>query len=111
MCIRDRGLSAKSEIRVETLCGVIVPRLEDDGTVSVDMGVPVLAPARIPFLSASDDLVQTLRIADHEIAITAVGMGNPHAVQPVSYTHLDVYKRQHQHRAGRHQVDRARDRR
>ena len=81
--VHEQGLSAKSEIRVETLCGVIVPRLEDDGTVSVDMGVPVLAPARIPFLSASDDLVQTLRIADHEIAITAVGMGNPHAVQLV----------------------------
>jgi len=81
--VHEQGLSAKREIRVETLCGVIVPRLEDDGTVSVDMGVPVLAPARIPFLSASDDLVQTLRIADHEIAITAVGMGNPHAVQLV----------------------------
>jgi len=81
--VHEQELSAKREIRVETMSGVIVPRLEDDGTVSVDMGVPILAPARIPFISASDDLLQTLRIADHEIAITAVGMGNPHAVQVV----------------------------
>ena len=82
--VHEQGLTEKREIRVETVSGVIVPRLEDDGLVSVDMGVPVLAPARIPFISASDELVQTLRIADREIAITAVGMGNPHAVQLVA---------------------------
>jgi diaminopimelate epimerase len=65
------------------MSGVIVPRLEDDGAVTVDMGLPVFAPDQIPFVSASDDLLQTLRIADDEIAITAVGMGNPHAVQLV----------------------------
>jgi diaminopimelate epimerase len=64
--------------------GVIVPRLEDDGAVTVDMGVPVFASAQIPFSAASDDLVQTLRVADEDIAITAVGMGNPHAVQLVA---------------------------
>ena len=82
--VHEQGLTEKRAIRVETVSGVIVPRLEDDGLVSVDMGVPVLAPARIPFISASDELVQTLRIADREIAITAVGMGNPHAVQLVA---------------------------
>jgi diaminopimelate epimerase len=81
--VHEQGLSAQREIRVETMSGVIVPRLEDDGMVSVDMGEPVLAPAKIPFISASSDVLQTLRIADHAIAITAVGMGNPHAVQLV----------------------------
>jgi len=81
--VHEQGLSAQREIRVETMSGVIVPRLEDDGMVSVDMGEPVLAPAKIPFISASNDVLQTLRIADHAIAITAVGMGNPHAVQLV----------------------------
>ena len=81
--VHQEGLSRKREIRVETLGGVIVPRLEDDGSVTVEMGVPVFAPAQIYFDSASDDLVQMLPVGDEEIAITAVGMGNPHAVQLV----------------------------
>ena len=47
--VRDKGLTMKREIRVETLSGVIAPRLEDDGRVTVDMGPPALEPARIPF--------------------------------------------------------------
>ena len=43
------GLTEKREIRVETAGGVIVPELEDDGHVTVDMGVPQFEPARIPF--------------------------------------------------------------
>jgi diaminopimelate epimerase len=82
--VHEQGLTAKRAIRVETISGVIVPRLEDDGTVTVDMGAPVFAPERIPFTSDNDDLVQTLRIADEAVAITAIGMGNPHAVQVVA---------------------------
>ena len=82
--VHEQGLTAKRAIRVETLSGVIVPRLEDDGTVTVDMGAPVFAPERIPFTSDNDELVQTLRIADEAVAITAIGMGNPHAVQVVA---------------------------
>ena len=82
--VHDQGLTGKREIRVETISGVIVPRLEDDGLVSVDMGVPLLAPAQVPFLGTSDEPLQTLRVGDREITITAVGMGNPHAVQVVA---------------------------
>ncbi len=92
--VHEQGLTAKREIRVETMGGVIGPRLEDDGTVTVDMGVPVFASAQIPFLAASEDLVQTLRVADEDIAITAVGMGNPHAVQLVADVDLAPVERQ-----------------
>jgi diaminopimelate epimerase len=34
----DKGLTGKREIRVETASGIIVPRLEDDGQMTVDMG-------------------------------------------------------------------------
>ena len=37
--VHDKGLTAKREITVETLGGLIAPRLEDDGEVSVDMGI------------------------------------------------------------------------
>ncbi|HMV64523.1 MAG TPA: diaminopimelate epimerase [Rhodocyclaceae bacterium] len=80
----EQGLTDKREIRVETAKGLITPRLEDDGTVTVDMGVPVLTPAEVPFVSDSDAYVQPLDVAGRTVAITAVSMGNPHAVQVVA---------------------------
>ena len=80
----DHGLTAKREITVETRAGIIAPKLEDDGSVTVDMGVPRFAPADIPFASDSDAIVQPLRVADRDIDISAVSMGNPHAVQVVA---------------------------
>lgn len=82
--VHDQGLTDKREIRVETLRGEISPRLEADGMVSVDMGVPVFAPERIPFVSTTDDLLQPLDVGGEELLITAVSMGNPHAVQIVA---------------------------
>jgi diaminopimelate epimerase len=80
----DQGLTDKREIRVETKKGIITPRLEADGNVTVDMGVPVLNPADVPFVSDSDAWVQPLDVAGTVVAITAVSMGNPHAVQVVA---------------------------
>ena len=80
----DQGLTDKREIRVETKKGIITPRLEADGNVTVDMGVPVLTPADVPFVSDSDAYVQPLDVAGTTVAITAVSMGNPHAVQVVA---------------------------
>ncbi len=80
----DQGLTDKREIRVETKKGIITPRLETDGNVTVDMGVPVLNPADVPFVSDSDAFVQPLDVAGRTVAITAVSMGNPHAVQVVA---------------------------
>ena len=84
--VRERGLTHKSDIRVETKAGIIAPRLEDDGRVTVDMGVPRLSPEDVPFESNSLDVVQPLQVSDKSFDITAVSMGNPHAVQVV----LDV---------------------
>ena len=82
--VHEQGLTETREIRVETLGGVISPRLEADGTVTVDMGVPVLEPERIPFASTSAEVVQPLEVDGGSIEITAVSMGNPHAVQVVA---------------------------
>ena len=82
--VHDQGLTDKAEIRVETMSGVIRPRLEANGLVTVDMGVPVFEPERIPFVSPSAAVVQPLMVGDREIMITAVSMGNPHAVQVVA---------------------------
>ena len=82
--VRERGLTAKSEIRVETGAGVIMPRLEADGEVTVNMGAPVFEARRIPFISDSDALVQPLQVGGATLEISAVSMGNPHAVQLVA---------------------------
>jgi diaminopimelate epimerase len=82
--VRSQGLTSKRAIRVETRAGVIEPSLETDGRVTVDMGPPRFVAAEIPFVSSSDALVQMLDVGGTEVAITAVSMGNPHAVQVVA---------------------------
>jgi diaminopimelate epimerase len=70
---------------VETLSGLIVPRLEADGQVSVDMGAPRFEPASVPFVSDSSATVQPLEVGPGRVVqITALSMGNPHAVQLVT---------------------------
>lgn len=81
--VHDQGLTDKREILVETMSGVISLRLENDGKITVDMGIPIFEPEKIPFISTTADLVQLLTIGDEDVAITAVSMGNPHAVQVV----------------------------
>ncbi|MCU0804316.1 MAG: diaminopimelate epimerase [Burkholderiales bacterium] len=81
--VREHGLTAKAEIRVETKSGVIAPRLEANGEVTVDMGAPVFAAGRIPFLTDLDGIVQPLDVGGETVMITALSMGNPHAVQVV----------------------------
>lgn len=81
--VADKRLTEKKEIRVETKKGIIAPRLNDDGQVTVDMGVPVLAPADIPFVSDTDAPEQPLEVNGKTVTIGAVSMGNPHAVQVV----------------------------
>ena len=82
--VHEKGLTRKTAIRVETRCVLIEPRLEDDGLVTVDMGVPRFEPSHVPFVAESDALVQPLRVGDATVEITALSMGNPHAVQAVA---------------------------
>ena len=82
--VHDAGLTDKREIRVGTLSGIIVPRLEADGQVTVDMGVPEFAPARIPFQAAERAPTYALEVGGRTIEISALSMGNPHAVQVVA---------------------------
>jgi diaminopimelate epimerase len=71
--VHDRGLTQKREIRVETLGGMIAPRLEEDGEVSVDMGPPRMA----------SPLLQALEVNGTRVELAILSMGNPHAVQLV----------------------------
>ena len=81
--VRDKGLTGKREIRVETASGVIVPRMEADGQVTVDMGPPEFEPSKIPFIADKRALTYEVEVAHESVEISALSMGNPHAVQLV----------------------------
>jgi diaminopimelate epimerase len=78
--VHEQGLTPKREIRVETASGIIVPKLEDDGRVTVNMGPPRFEPAEIPFDVPARAPTYRLDVAGRELEISAVSMGNPHAV-------------------------------
>lgn len=82
--VHEQGLTEKREIRVETQKGIIAPRLEGDGKVTVDMGLPRFSPEEIPFLYDDDLVIYNLDVADETLEISVVSMGNPHAVQVVA---------------------------
>jgi diaminopimelate epimerase len=81
--VRAHGLADKDEITVETAGGTIRPRIEADGRVTVDMGVPRFAPREIPFSAERESLRYELLVGDTTVTIGAVSMGNPHAVTQV----------------------------
>ena len=81
--VHDQDLTSKREFVVETRSGLISPRLEDDGRVTVNMGAPIFDPSQIPFVSDSHEVLQPLQLGNEVVQITAVSMGNPHAVQVV----------------------------
>jgi diaminopimelate epimerase len=72
---------------VETLAGRIVPELEPDGAIRVDMGPPFLAPEAVPTTLALGPagLPQgVLEVEGELLEVAAAGMGNPHVVIPVA---------------------------
>jgi len=81
--VHDKGLSNKTEIRVETASGIITPALESDGQVTVNMGIPRFEPSSIPLIADKISPIYQLTVENKEIVISALSMGNPHAVQIV----------------------------
>lgn len=78
--VRDKGLTASDRIAVQTRAGLIELRLEPDGQVTVDMGAPRLEPADIPFQAPARAVTYPLEVEGRGLEISAVSMGNPHAV-------------------------------
>ncbi len=81
--VHDRGMTQKNEIRVETSGGLIIPRLEANGEVSVNMGMPKFEPQQIPFIAEKRAMTYSIDISGRQVEISAVSLGNPHAVQLV----------------------------
>lgn len=87
----EKGLTSKSSIRVETMSGIIEPRMGEDGNITVNMGAPILETTQVPFHAEGlesrpegNDSLWPLDISGKQVWISAVSMGNPHAVQVVA---------------------------
>lgn len=83
--VRDRKLTGKKIIKVETAGGIIELNVKDNEQVSVNMGVPRLNPEQIPFIDENKAAIHPaitypLNVAGNQLLISAVSMGNPHAV-------------------------------
>lgn len=73
--VYDKGIVKSKKFSVMTLAGIIIPEIQDDGTVRVDMGVPILEESKIPFKGE-----RKISVQDKTFDITPVSMGNPHCV-------------------------------
>ena len=89
--VTDKKLTNKHIIKVETMSGIIEPRLETNGQITVDMGPPILTPEDVPFNTADllckadgEETLWPLDIKGEIYWIAALSMGNPHAVQVVT---------------------------
>ena len=88
--VRDKGLTAESSVRVETMNTQLELRLQDDGRVTVDMSAPVFEPSKIPFdVSGLRPLHKgrferwPIAVGGLPLLVAVLSMGNPHAVQVV----------------------------
>jgi len=86
--VRDKGLTDKDEIVVETASGIITLYIEAGGLVRVNMGVPNFAPASLPFNAEAEQPLYEIELEGETLSIGAVSMGNPHAV--VEVTDIDL---------------------
>ena len=88
--VRDKGLTEKRLIRVETVNNVLELQLQDDGRVRVDMNAPVFELARVPFdatglgaRALGGFALWPLDVGDQVVEVAVLSMGHPHAVQLV----------------------------
>lgn len=81
--VRQRKLTGKHIIRAETAGGLLILKVLPDNRVTVDMGVPRLDPQVIPFQASQQAVTYALPLRNTTLEISAISMGNPHAVAVV----------------------------
>lgn len=78
--VYERQLTNKTRIKVQTQAGIIEPELGANGWVRVNMGMPKFLPQEIPFIAEEPEALYQLELAEQQLTIDVVNMGNPHAV-------------------------------
>ncbi len=78
--LHDEGLTDQRRLIVDTGSRLIQLEIEDDWQVMVDMGAPGFEPAALPFDAQDEASVYQLDVAGEMVEISAISLGNPHAV-------------------------------
>ncbi|HHF3044090.1 diaminopimelate epimerase [Vibrio diabolicus] len=81
--VRLKGLTNKYSISVSTKKGKMILNIEDDGEVTVNMGVPEFEPNKIPFKAKQKEKTYIMRAGEKTLFCGVVSMGNPHVVTVV----------------------------
>jgi diaminopimelate epimerase len=79
----EKNTEVNKSYRIDTLAGLIVPKLEENGEVTVDMGEPELTASKIPTTLVGVEgkvIAQPLEVGDRSWLVTTVSMGNPHCI-------------------------------
>jgi len=78
--VRDRRLTGKRAIRVRTAAGVLTLNVVSNSQITVNMGAPLFTPQAIPFVAESEQATYHIDVDGDSVEISALSMGNPHAV-------------------------------
>ena len=82
--VREKNLTHKQDIRVETMNANIELHIEGDKQVRVDMGKPSLKPEEVPFRASQQKLSYPVLLdingKNQTFSLGVVSMGNPHGV-------------------------------
>ena len=89
--VREKGLTEKTRLRVETVNNLLQLQLQDDGRVTVDMNRPLFELARLPFDATgltpralgNFELWPLALAGNLTVEVSVLSMGNPHAVMRV----------------------------
>jgi len=82
--VRDKQLSDQNKIRVETQSGLLILKINENDTVTVNMGIPKFEPNQVPLLAESRKTSYTLEVDGKQVEFGAVSVGNPHIVLRVN---------------------------
>lgn len=78
--VRMKNLTKKNEIKVSTLKGIIILKVNKDQTITVNMGEPIFEPKKIPFIAQKEEKNYLIRTEETTVLCGVVSMGNPHCV-------------------------------
>ncbi len=82
--VRDRGLTGKSKLSVETHAGILHLSIDDKQSYTATQGIPNFEPAQIPLMAEQAALTYSIEVDEKTLDIAALSLGNPHAVLQVA---------------------------
>lgn len=78
--LHDQGLTTQKQLSVSIEDRCVFVNIEPDWAIIVEMGEPVFTPSALPFITDHESDTYQLDVAGENVQISAISLGNPHAV-------------------------------